>query len=205
MQEAFEAILLGIIEGTVFRRSNSEVNAYVAAPLVAAKAQEAERDGCDAVVPFGTLDIGIELARHLIKIPIVGAAQATLNMAANLSRRIGVISYESTSIPFIRKNAFNWGVADRIEAEPMPCLITDVRLRLEVDHLRSRFDLRLVRITRGDAARASSGWSRRARVSSAAARHSSPSVLVSPSSGSSILVRWRASSHSPMPRWRCSA
>lgn len=107
-------VVLGVIEGTVFRRSNSEVNAYMAAPLVAAKAQEAERSGIDAVVPFGTLDIGVELARHLVKIPVVGAAQATLHFAAMLSRRVGVISYESSSIPFIRKNAFAWGLADII-------------------------------------------------------------------------------------------
>ena len=107
-------IVLGFIEGTVFRRSNSEVNAYVCAPLVAAKAQEAERDGIDAVVPFGTLDIGVELARHLVRIPVVGAAQSTLHLAATLSRRVGTISYESSAIPFLRKNAYTWGVGDLI-------------------------------------------------------------------------------------------
>jgi phosphomevalonate kinase len=50
-------------------------------------------------------------------------------------------------------------VADRSEAVPHPSLITDVRLRLEVDHLRSRFDLHLVRMARSDASRAASGWS----------------------------------------------
>jgi allantoin racemase len=105
-------IVLGVIGGTVFRRSNSEVNALVAGPLVAAKAQEGERAGVDAVVPFGTLDIGVELARHLVRIPVVGAAQATLHVAAMLSRRVGVISYEQESIPFLRKNAYAWGLGD---------------------------------------------------------------------------------------------
>lgn len=50
-------------------------------------------------------------------------------------------------------------VADRIEASSAPSLITDVRLRLEVEHLRSRFELHLVRIARSDASRAASGWS----------------------------------------------
>ena len=49
-------------------------------------------------------------------------------------------------------------VADRVEASSHPSLVTDVRLRLEVEHLRPRFDLHLVRITRSDAARAGSGW-----------------------------------------------
>lgn len=107
-------IELGIIDGTVFRRGNAEVSALAAAPLVAAKAKEAEEAGFDAVVPFGTLDIGVELARHLVKIPVVGAAQSTFLLAATLSQRIGVISYESTSIPFTRKNARHWGVADYV-------------------------------------------------------------------------------------------
>lgn len=50
-------------------------------------------------------------------------------------------------------------VADRIEASNAPSLIIDVRLRLEVEHLRPRFELHLVRIARSDASRASSGWS----------------------------------------------
>jgi phosphomevalonate kinase len=49
-------------------------------------------------------------------------------------------------------------VADRIESSTHPALVTDVRLRLEVEHLRPRFDLHLVRITRSDASRAESGW-----------------------------------------------
>lgn len=46
-------------------------------------------------------------------------------------------------------------VADRITG---PSLISDVRLKLEVEHLRSRFDFKLVRLVRSDALRASSGW-----------------------------------------------
>jgi phosphomevalonate kinase len=50
-------------------------------------------------------------------------------------------------------------VADRIAASPDAALVTDVRLRVEVLHLRERFDVVLVRLARSDAARASSGWS----------------------------------------------
>ncbi len=55
-------------------------------------------------------------------------------------------------------------VADRIELSQNPSLITDVRLRLEVEHLRQRFDLQLVRIARSDDARAASGWTYNAAV-----------------------------------------
>lgn len=49
-------------------------------------------------------------------------------------------------------------VADRIDASSSSSLVTDVRLRLEVEHLRPRFELHLVRIARSDQARAASGW-----------------------------------------------
>ena len=49
-------------------------------------------------------------------------------------------------------------VADRIAAAPLRALVTDVRLRQEVVHLRSRFTLRLLRLQRSDDARRSSGW-----------------------------------------------
>ena len=50
------------------------------------------------------------------------------------------------------------GVARRIEAEPHAAVITDLRLRLEVDCLQSNFDLIAVRLERNDERRAASGW-----------------------------------------------
>jgi phosphomevalonate kinase len=49
-------------------------------------------------------------------------------------------------------------VMRRIDASGSHALITDLRLRLEVDHLRSRGTFHVIRIQRPDALRASSGW-----------------------------------------------
>ena len=49
-------------------------------------------------------------------------------------------------------------VADRIAQSPRPSLITDLRLKLELDHLRGRFDLRVLRLVRSDEKRSASGW-----------------------------------------------
>ncbi len=49
-------------------------------------------------------------------------------------------------------------VADAIEVEATPSIVTDVRLTHEVEHLRARFELHLVRLVRSDAARLASGW-----------------------------------------------
>jgi len=49
-------------------------------------------------------------------------------------------------------------VASRLETDVRPAVITDLRLRLELDYLRPRFELIVVRLVRSDAARATSGW-----------------------------------------------
>lgn len=49
-------------------------------------------------------------------------------------------------------------VGDRIEACAQPALITDLRLRVELVHLRPRFGLHVVRLTRSDDRRTASGW-----------------------------------------------
>jgi allantoin racemase len=101
-----------VIKATFFRHSNSQVNSLSAGPLVAEIAVKAEAGGYDAVVPFGTLDAGVELARNLVRIPVVGAGQSVLHLGAQLSNRLGVIAYEDKSIPFMRKQMHAWRVAD---------------------------------------------------------------------------------------------
>ncbi len=49
-------------------------------------------------------------------------------------------------------------VADRIERSPERALVTDLRLALELRELRRRFALRVIRMERPDALRATSGW-----------------------------------------------
>jgi allantoin racemase len=103
-----------VIKATFFRRSNSQVNSLSAGPLVAEVAQRAEAEGYDGVVPFGTLDAGVELARNLVRIPVVGAGQSVLHLGTQLSNRLGVIAYEEKSIPFMRKQMHAWRVADSV-------------------------------------------------------------------------------------------
>jgi len=103
-----------VIKATFFIRANAQINALAAGPLVAEAAQKAEADGFDAVVPFGTLDAGVELARNLVRIPVVGAGQSVMHLAVQLSNRLGVVAYETSSIPFIRKQMYAWRVLDSV-------------------------------------------------------------------------------------------
>lgn len=104
----------GVIKATFFVRANAQINALAAGPLVAETARQAEADGFDAVVPFGTLDAGVELARNLVRIPVVGAGQSVMHLGAQLSNRLGVVGYETTSIPYMRKNIHAWRVLDSV-------------------------------------------------------------------------------------------
>lgn len=104
----------GVIQATFFKHSNSQVNSLSAGPLVAEVAIKAEADGYNAVVPFGTLDAGVEIARNLVNIPVVGAGQSVLHLGAQLTNRLGVIAYEDKSIPFMRKQMHAWRVADSV-------------------------------------------------------------------------------------------
>lgn len=49
-------------------------------------------------------------------------------------------------------------VAGRIAGSRQAAVITDLRLRGELEHLRSRFDLRVLRVQRPDPLRAAAGW-----------------------------------------------
>ena len=107
-------IAFSIIKATFFVRANAQINALSAGPLVAEMAQKAEANGFDAVVPFGTLDAGVELARNLVRIPVVGAGQSVMHLAVQLSNRLGIVGYETSSIPFMRKQMHAWKVLDSV-------------------------------------------------------------------------------------------
>lgn len=64
-----------------------------AAQLSAQRAVQAEQEGYDAFCPFGTLDIGVLEARTLVKIPVVGQAEACLLFCGLLDQPFASCSY----------------------------------------------------------------------------------------------------------------
>ncbi len=67
------------------------------APAAGRAVVAAEKDGYDAVVAWGTLDLGVEEARHLVDIPVVGPGQIAVNIATTLCQRFGIIAYSEGS------------------------------------------------------------------------------------------------------------
>ena len=67
------------------------------APLFHNAYREAERQGYDAVVPLGMLDLGVEGGRCVVDIPVIAPFEATMHIAAMLGDKFGLINYESYS------------------------------------------------------------------------------------------------------------
>lgn len=74
----------------------------------AQKAREAEAAGYDAVVPWGTLDLGVEEARHVVRIPVLGPGRTAANVAASLVDRYGVMVYGAAQTVMFRKMLRSW-------------------------------------------------------------------------------------------------
>ena len=61
--------------------------------------REAEKQGYDAVVPLGTLDLGVDAGRCVVDIPVVGPSESMLHIASMLGRRFGILMYHDFVLP----------------------------------------------------------------------------------------------------------
>ncbi len=99
---------------------------------------------------------------------LFAAAMAAAGEPVDLARLLGDRAYKESYRPRLTRFTVDAIAADplvfcravvaRIEAADHPCLITDLRLLLEIEHLRQHFDLRVLRLVRPDPLRAESGW-----------------------------------------------
>jgi allantoin racemase len=76
--------------------------------------REAERQGYDAVVPLGMLDLGVDGGRSAVDIPVIGPLQATLHIAAQVGENFGIVCYHPSAIPRHRAQTKAYGMEDWI-------------------------------------------------------------------------------------------
>ncbi len=81
-----------------------------AAPIFHEAFRQAEREGYDAVVPLGMLDLGIEGGRSAVDIPVVAPLQAALHVAAQVGEHFGVVCYHKSAIPRHRAQTIAYGM-----------------------------------------------------------------------------------------------
>lgn len=102
------------IEASVFRKGLTHLHRALTAPAVAKAARDAELQGYSAVVPYGTLDLGVEEARHVVDIPVVGPGRTAATVAASLVERFVVLVYDQPHVVMQISLLRSWGVAERV-------------------------------------------------------------------------------------------
>jgi allantoin racemase len=85
-----------------------------AAPIFHDAFRQAEREGYDAVVPLGMLDLGVDGGRSAVDIPVIGPLQATLHVAAQVGDRFGIVCYHPSAIPRHRAQTQAYGMENWI-------------------------------------------------------------------------------------------
>lgn len=125
-------------DASVYRKGLTNLHRALVAPLIARLAAEAEQEGFDAVVPYGTLDLGVEEARHVIDIPIMGPGRTGAHAAAMLSERFTVLCYDQPHVIMFRRLLAAWKVESFVgSVRALDTYVTD--MAKDPDELRRRF------------------------------------------------------------------
>lgn len=111
-----EGVELGFAEVAQSPGGGATTNFHRAAVAIAfaRQAVAAEAAGYDAILPWGTLDLGVEEARHVTSVPVIGPGRTAVNVAASLVDRFGVMVYGADQIVMFRKLLKAWGAETRV-------------------------------------------------------------------------------------------
>jgi allantoin racemase len=134
---------IGRIPGSVFRPGLTDLHRALIAPAIVRAAVDAEAAGYDGVVPYGTLDLGVDEARHAVSIPVVGPGRATVHATATLVERFAILCYDREHVVMIGKRLTAW----RVEAFVTGVHPVDVVVTVMADS-RERLRRRFVEIAR---------------------------------------------------------
>jgi allantoin racemase len=92
----------------------SEYDDVLNAPDIVRFTVQAEKDGFDAVFVTCFGDPGVDAARELVKIPVVGGFQPAVLTACLLCGQFSIVSVLPTVVPMIRNLARKQGVTENI-------------------------------------------------------------------------------------------
>lgn len=86
----------------------------LATPEILRLAQEAERQGVQAVIIDCMGDPGLDAAREVVTIPVIGPAQACMHLASVLAQRFSIITLPPSSIPVVEEQVWRYGLQHRL-------------------------------------------------------------------------------------------
>jgi allantoin racemase len=87
------------VKATPYFLGNAPDLLGIAVPPFIDAFRDAEKQGYDAVVPLGTLDLGVDAGRCAVNIPVVGPSESMLHIASMLGRRFGIMMYHDFVLP----------------------------------------------------------------------------------------------------------
>lgn len=96
----------------------------LAIPGLLQELAKAERNGVDAAVIACFDDCGLDAARSLLRIPVIGICEAAIRVASMLGTRFSIVTTLPISLPAMAGLVQRYGVADRctIRAAGVPVL-----------------------------------------------------------------------------------
>ncbi len=107
-----EMSVVSLDQGPTSVRSIHE--AALAEPGTIAKIVQAEEEGVDAVISDCMTDPGVEAAREVVSIPVIGPAETSMHFAAMLGHRFSVITPLARLVPAFHRHAIKAGVARQL-------------------------------------------------------------------------------------------
>jgi Asp/Glu/hydantoin racemase len=131
-------VVVEVVPGNVFRGGMTDRDRTEIAPVMTRAAIDAEARGFDAVVPYGTLDLGVEEARRAVSIPVVGPGRATVHLAETLCDRFAIVCYDEAHVVMFTKLIRAWRVVDDVTG--IHAVGVEVTAMADSrEHLRARF------------------------------------------------------------------
>ena len=97
-----------------FEKIYSLYNYTLQVPEILKKVKEAEDKRFDAVIIANTADPGLEAAKEIVKIPVVGMGQAAMSVASMIGRKFSIVTVQKYLIPIFEQLAQFYGVKDRL-------------------------------------------------------------------------------------------
>ncbi len=92
----------------------SAYDAAIATPDTVAKVRQAEKEGIDAVIINCMSDPGLDAAREVVSIPVIGPCEASMHLAAMLGHKFSVLGVLDRVIPRFEAQAQKYGVRDKL-------------------------------------------------------------------------------------------
>jgi allantoin racemase len=113
---ASKEVEVGIVDvpATPYIHGLTPAELMLVAPAFIEAFRDAQRQGYDAVVPLGTLDLGVDGGRSVVDIPVIAPSEAMLHIASLLGHRFGAIVYHTKLLPMVEPLVRRYGFEHKI-------------------------------------------------------------------------------------------